>query len=336
MINFADILDKKNRWGLVAILAILLCSILFTCWIIYRADREIRNDLLIRTKISAESLEFERVKALTAAKENFNTPNYNYLNQQLLRIRKINEKCSYIYLMTRPKSGKVLYLLDADTGNDPDDPPIMPGEVYTEASDELRNIFDTAEAFVEGPLPDEWGVWVSAIIPIVDPETGELIAVLGMDLDARTWKINIAEKVFLPLCLMLSGVILLATVIFVPIFQVKATAKPVHTPLMGALTITLFFLTGGFGSIIINMQQNDINLSSKKTLINISKNMDILIKRQSNTLNTMGEVIISEKGLVKALKTQNREKLYSSLKDRFISIKKISKSPDFLFFYQTG
>jgi PAS domain S-box-containing protein len=43
----------------------------------------------------------------------------------------------------------------------------------------------------EGPSSDRWGTWVSGIIPVIDPATGNVIAVLGMDVDARDWSIKI-------------------------------------------------------------------------------------------------------------------------------------------------
>ncbi len=44
------------------------------------------------------------------------------------------------------------------------------------------------------PVTDSWGTWVSALIPMSDPQTGAVLAVLGMDIDAApgngTWPLD--------------------------------------------------------------------------------------------------------------------------------------------------
>ena len=45
-------------------------------------------------------------------------------------------------------------------------------------------MFKNKENLVEGPISDRWGMWISALTPIVDEETGNVVAVLGMDVDA--------------------------------------------------------------------------------------------------------------------------------------------------------
>jgi len=47
-------------------------------------------------------------------------------------------------------------------------------------------------------VTDRWGTWISALVPIRDPQTGALVAVLGMDIDARDWKWEVAAQVMLP------------------------------------------------------------------------------------------------------------------------------------------
>ena len=40
-------------------------------------------------------------------------------------------------------------------------------------------------------MTDRWGTWVSGLVPITDPNTGEIIALLGTDIDSRDWTIQI-------------------------------------------------------------------------------------------------------------------------------------------------
>ncbi len=66
-----------------------------------------------------------------------------------------------------------------------------PGQVYPEASAILLNAFTSGKETTEGPVTDRWGTWVSGLVPITDSRTGEVIALLGTDIDARDWTVQI-------------------------------------------------------------------------------------------------------------------------------------------------
>jgi PAS domain S-box-containing protein len=45
-----------------------------------------------------------------------------------------------------------------------------------------------------GPASDRWGTWVTAFIPVTDPGTGQLVAIFGMDVDARNWAYAVLKE----------------------------------------------------------------------------------------------------------------------------------------------
>lgn len=53
-----------------------------------------------------------------------------------------------------------------------------PGTKYDDASEELKQIFMNSQPFIEGPLADEWGLWVSGSA-VRDPADGQVIAALA-------------------------------------------------------------------------------------------------------------------------------------------------------------
>ena len=59
------------------------------------------------------------------------------------------------------------------------------------------------------------GTWITALVPIKDPEGDELIAVLGIDTDARGWKTMIVHSVLPPalLTLLLIAIILIGIIL---------------------------------------------------------------------------------------------------------------------------
>ncbi|HLZ20060.1 MAG TPA: ATP-binding protein, partial [Smithellaceae bacterium] len=81
--------------------------------------------------------------------------------------------------------GSVFFFLDSEPAGSAESSP--PGQIYKEVSTEFTQVFHTGRPHVEGPIPDRWGNWVSALIPIPDARPGRKSAVLGMDINAIDW-----------------------------------------------------------------------------------------------------------------------------------------------------
>ena len=195
--------ERKNQrlCSTALFLAVLAVWALFAGWAVQRADREIRAELLLQTRMVAQAISFERVKALAGTKADLDGPHYWRIKEQLTAVRSANPQCRFLYLMGRKFDGTIFFFVDSERVNSKDYSP--PGQELPEASEEFRRMFDTKTELVEGPVTDRWGVWISTLIPLTDPQTGAMIAVLGMDVDARIWKWNVAAKAALPAGLLL-------------------------------------------------------------------------------------------------------------------------------------
>lgn len=174
---------------------VIAMGALFSWWIAKRADSEMREILLTQAHLVSRAINIERIKALTGSEADLNSPQYVWLKEQLAAVRSVSPKYRFFYLMGRRNDGKVFYFVDNEPPTSKDCSP--PGQVYDEASEELKRLFDTAEAFVEGPLTDRWGTYVSALVPLSDPERG-VLAILGMDIEARDWRWSVASQAALP------------------------------------------------------------------------------------------------------------------------------------------
>ena len=179
----------------------LLAGALFIWWLAARADSEMRADLLQQARLVARAVNTERIKKLTGTEADLNNPDYKRLKEQLSAVRTADPDCRFLYLTGRTAEGKVFFFVDSEqTGSNDYSPP---GQVYSEVSEDFRRVFDTRTETVEGPITDRWGVWVSGLVPISDPKTGAVIAVLGMDINARNWKMTITSRTALPIGLLL-------------------------------------------------------------------------------------------------------------------------------------
>jgi PAS domain-containing protein len=101
-----------------------------------------------------------------------------------MAVRHANPDTRFVYL-TRLVDSKVKFLVESEPDDSKDHSPI--GSVYDSASPEFLGVFQEGQPTTEGPLPDEFGVWVTGFAPITDPATGQVAAVLGMDLAAGDW-----------------------------------------------------------------------------------------------------------------------------------------------------
>jgi len=149
------------------------------------ADRMRRNSLLNTTKMIALSLCYERIGALSGTPEDIENPDYKYIKEQLVNVSKENPRCRYIYLLSR-KEGKIVFLADSEPQNSGNYSP--PGEVYENPSLNLQNLLYDGEPFVEGPLSDRWGTWMTGFSSVYDPSIKHPVAALGIDIDAKDWK----------------------------------------------------------------------------------------------------------------------------------------------------
>jgi len=187
-------------------IAVLIGGWIWTNFTGISRDSEERNNLLIQARIAAKSINVNYVKALTGTSADLKSYPYQRIKEQLSSMRYGNSKCSFLYLMGI-KDGNVLFLVDSEPPDSEDYSP--PGQIYEDSSDELISTFSTGNDLVEGPLPDEWGVWVSALVPIKDPQSGRVLAVLGSDVDAVDWSMEIASFRLRPIIVTMSFVFLI-------------------------------------------------------------------------------------------------------------------------------
>lgn len=155
--------------------------VLFTCWLVVRSDMAMREDLLQQVRILAKAVNADHLKTFTGSEADLDNPNYLEVKKQLMAVRSANPHCRFLYLTGRKADGTVFFFADSEPTNSEDYSP--PGQAYKEVSAEFRGVFDSGSGVTEGPIPDRWGTWVSALTPVKDPQTRAVLGVLGMDVD---------------------------------------------------------------------------------------------------------------------------------------------------------
>jgi len=183
-------IHNARKWLVVAILVILASGCALTLWTAQREDDQLREDLLITTRLVRSGISSGHVQALTGSEADLLSPEYTALKNDLLMTRSADPLVRFVYILGQRPDGTVFFLVDSELPESADYSP--PGQVYPEASAILLNAFVSGMETTEGPLTDRWGTWVSGFVPIGDAGTpGTVIAVLGTDIDAWDWNLQI-------------------------------------------------------------------------------------------------------------------------------------------------
>jgi len=130
--------------------------------------------------LSVESKDIEKIKDERLSDEQ--TP-YTLVKLRLQLLKQVYPDTRFVYLMDR-KDGDIRFLADSEAVGSSGYS--ARGEVYPDATDSLKAIFDNKRPFVEGPVSDEYGTWYSALAPVLD-EHNNLIAVMGTDVPVASY-----------------------------------------------------------------------------------------------------------------------------------------------------
>jgi PAS domain S-box-containing protein len=195
----------KKHLGLtvLSVSALVVASFLFlafyTRYLWEGADQNLRAELLDQARRVALAIHMREFMALSGTETDLASPEYLRLKSNLVLTRQSLPEIRFLYLMGRTEDGSIFFYVDSEPAGSEDESP--PGQIYEEVSEPLINSFTKAQAAVEGPVTDRWGTWISALVPLRDPDRTEVIAVFGMDVEADRWNQLILNEILVPLSL---------------------------------------------------------------------------------------------------------------------------------------
>ncbi|HTJ00509.1 MAG TPA: PAS domain S-box protein [Dongiaceae bacterium] len=180
------------------VLGVAVALLLVGAWVAYWrgevADRTLREQLLTQAGNIARTLNPERIKQLTFTAGDRTNAAYLQIRQQLEAYGQAAGLPS-IYSQAW-RDGHIRF---GPENLDPATPAAsVPGTIYQKPTLLNREIFRTGRAFTEGPYRDEYGVFVSAFAPVRDSHTGEVLLVVGLDVPAGHWAVQIWRERLLP------------------------------------------------------------------------------------------------------------------------------------------
>lgn len=209
--NNAVFFKTKN----IITLCILILFIVFGAFYVRYTWVESKNgttrNVLKEAHAIEVSLNGETLSQLRGVPSDNNTQTYKDMKTKLMALVNIYNEARFIYFYTMV-DGKLFFMVDSEPTQSKDCSPA--GQEYTEEDPEVRIPFESGKSLITKPATDRWGTWVSVLVPIKNPETGEVFAVLGVDYPANKW-LNDAKRAVAESSIVVLAFILLLIAMYV-------------------------------------------------------------------------------------------------------------------------
>lgn len=144
------------------------------------------------TKRCAVAFEGAELRRLAGSRADLQNPVYAATKRRLIELQAVNPRVRFVYIFRSvPGTGNVIFLADSAVAGAKDES--LPGDDYPEASKSpgLQEILKTGLATTEGPLADNFGIWITGYAPIDTVTTGQAgetsRQLVGLDIDAADW-----------------------------------------------------------------------------------------------------------------------------------------------------
>ena len=184
----------------IIVFAVAAAGYIFYDWQSY--TRHVQTTSIDLVKSAEAFLPEDYVSELKGNSNDIGKPAYEKIKTSLSVFKDSNTGIDFAYLM-KESNGKLFFLVDSEAPDSEGYSP--PGQEYSEATKTDKQPFVDGKSIVTEPLTDRWGTWVSILVPVVDRQTGAIIAVFGVDYAADTWNAEIAYQVLrdVVICLLL-------------------------------------------------------------------------------------------------------------------------------------
>jgi|GEM_PF-2048293 len=207
------------RPDLICYAVFILClSVIYGGWHLTevlgrRQALELRGNILSLAHALGSSLEMPHFLQLKGRPSDKDLPVTRHLLNHMQRVVNEQKYIATLYLMGE-RDGHMFFFLDAQSVYFPRPlAPGQPGEPYLSADPAFFDVIRKGKSMVVGPVRDDWGFWVSALVPVRHPETGAVLGLLGVDLDAERYIASIKSMRFIGI--VISLFMLFMAVVFV-------------------------------------------------------------------------------------------------------------------------
>lgn len=163
-------------------------------WRAEKTDAQMRRHLLEQAVHAAQGLRPAMVKELSFTPADNGTPAFEFIRRQMAALAACIPNRGIYSMVLR--DGRLVFGPESCPTDDPMASP--PGTVYEESSPQDFRIFETGEPITFGPITDEYGDFVCALAPVLDPAGNEVLMVVGIDAPVDNWNAALRTARYLP------------------------------------------------------------------------------------------------------------------------------------------
>jgi two-component system, sensor histidine kinase and response regulator len=186
-------MKSKSIPKVIVVLAILIAAGFYVSYVWTKTENEQTDNLMQIARSIEASLPIENIETLEVKAEDIEKPEYQKIKASLMAVISVNPQAKFAYIYAE-KNDSIYFMVDSEPISSEDYSP--PGQVYDEAKPEDKQPFRDGKESITPPIADRWGTWRSIYVPIKDKATGQVIAVFGMDFNAKAWNRQLFFKVF--------------------------------------------------------------------------------------------------------------------------------------------
>ncbi len=219
-------------------------------WHAARKEEHMRDQLLYQVRQIAATIDPERVKSLTFTAADKGTPAFERLRAQLTAYSRYIRQRS-IYTMAL-RGDHIVFGPESLAEDDPWASP--PGTVYQQPSPEDFDLLYSGKPETIEQWSDEYGTFVSALAPVIDPQSGRVLMGVGIDVDATEWNMLVERGRLLPNLVTLAPLLIFpVTLALLQWHERRVTRRPVGWPRYGetAMVFSLGLMLTGFGVLTV-------------------------------------------------------------------------------------
>lgn len=160
--------------------------------------------------------------------------------------------------------------------------------------------------------------------------TGELPAVLGMDMDARRWRGGVAARAALPVGLMLI-LIIAVTAAFLSTRQAASPPKQLLRRLLPPLAAIVVLLVGGAGLLLWYQHQRQLDDSIAGSAENVSRELQMVLEQRTLAITVTAQTIAADPETIWMLQAGDVGRLWTTWRKLFTSLRQKNGITDFSF-----
>ncbi len=179
---FVSLLPQAALFVL-GVFSVFLCLLIATL-LSARRESELRGDLLRQADELARAMNPFRIRLLAFDESDRDSPMHFRISEQLRAYVQNSDLRGAYSLALR---GGVL-VFGPESYEKDDTQSSAPGTVYKAPPAALQTVFRLQKPMTAGPYVDEYGEFVSAFAPVLDPHTGNTLMVVGIDVVVDQWK----------------------------------------------------------------------------------------------------------------------------------------------------